>query len=468
MPASTTTEALADSPFVCECGEESRSACAGEPFYQSHEGKRYCVLHFPGREKSASFNEALKRKLGIFNFNFRGVWFPDKLSFGHFHFVASMEADFTRATFAAEVDFSSTTFSHEADFRYAEFRDKVFFSFAKFNGEADFRDATFAAEVDFSNANFGSFAYFTRVRFGADVTFQATLFSTRVFFTNTIFCARANFTFTSFGERAYFMKTTIKAKAYFTYTSFESYVLFSGSEDQHEFCENTSLDFQFARIERPERISFHTLTLRPHWFVNIDTRKLDFTNINWVWRDISIAREVERLKSKKISSPHRLLAVVYRHLAFNAEENHRYEEASRFRYMAMDARRLEKWRGFAPWLLSWWYWLASGYGERILRAFVVFVVLWLLCALLYTQVGFARWEPRRSNEREAATEQRDEVGEPLKLPRALTYSLGVMTLQKPEPRPATMAAQSFVILETILGPVQAALLALAIRRKFMR
>ena len=37
-----------------------------------------------------------------------------------------------------------------------------------------------------------------------------------------------------------------------------------------------------------------------------------------------------------------------------------------------------------------------------------------------------------------------------------------------EPRVATNAVQSLVLLETILGPVQAALLALAIRRKFMR
>ena len=52
--------------------------------------------------------------------------------------------------------------------------------------------------------------------------------------------------------------------------------------------------------------------------------------------------------------------------------------------------------------------------------------------------------------------------------RAFTYSAAVMTLQRPEPRPATTAAQRVVLLETILGPVQAALLALAIRRKFMR
>lgn len=43
-----------------------------------------------------------------------------------------------------------------------------------------------------------------------------------------------------------------------------------------------------------------------------------------------------------------------------------------------------------------------------------------------------------------------------------------MTLQKPEPRPETTEAQTLVALETVLGPLQAALLALAIRRKFTR
>jgi hypothetical protein len=62
----------------------------------------------------------------------------------------------------------------------------------------------------------------------------------------------------------------------------------------------------------------------------------------------------------------------------------------------------------------------------------------------------------------------DRVGQPLEVRRALTYSLAVMSLQKPEPKPLTGTAQTLVLLETILGPVQAAFLALAIRRKFMR
>jgi len=62
----------------------------------------------------------------------------------------------------------------------------------------------------------------------------------------------------------------------------------------------------------------------------------------------------------------------------------------------------------------------------------------------------------------------DRVGQPLEFSRALTYSLAVMSLQRPEPRPLTNWAHTPVTFETILGPVQAALLALAIRRKFMR
>jgi len=135
--------------------------------------------------------------------------------------------------------------------------------------------------------------------------------------------------------------------------------------------------------------------------------------------------------------------------------------------MAMDARRLES-GGVAPWRLSWWYWLASGYGERPFQALMVLFAIFLVFGLLYTRVGFARWEPKLATEADAVMAQKDVVGAPLKFSRALTYSVGVMTLQKPEPKPVTAAAQSVVLLETILGPVQGALLALAIRRKFMR
>jgi hypothetical protein len=354
----------APAAFVCDRAF-LESTCEGLPFYREHGGKRYCVLHYPGKDKSAAFAEALGRKVNAGDFDFRKVWFPDAANFNSLVFTTS--ADFESAIFSAGVDFS-----------YAAFDKKVNFSYT-----------TFSAGVNFSYAIFD---------------------------------------------------------------------------------DNSSLTFDFARIEKPDGFVFHTVTLRPHWFVNVDARKFEFINVDWNWRDTKqeIRSLKGSLKEEDDLSAHRLLAIACRNLAVNAEENHRYEEASKFRNMAMEARRLERWRGFAFWTLGWWYWLASGYGERVWRAFVVLIGVWLVAAALYTRVGFARWEPRVATQQEAAEARRDEAGAPLSWPRALTYSLGVMTLQKPEPRPATNAAQSLVMLETILGPVQAALLALAIRRKFMR
>jgi putative addiction module component (TIGR02574 family) len=57
MPDSRTSDP--ESAFVCDCNKWVRKACAGEPFYKELEDKRYCVLHFPGKEKRADFKRSL-------------------------------------------------------------------------------------------------------------------------------------------------------------------------------------------------------------------------------------------------------------------------------------------------------------------------------------------------------------------------------------------------------------------------
>ncbi|HJQ34095.1 MAG TPA: pentapeptide repeat-containing protein [Pyrinomonadaceae bacterium] len=367
------------------------------------------MLHYPGSEKSVAFSDVFKRKLDAEDFNFRGAWFPE------------------------EVIFRGLTVTKPADFAYATF-----------NGKTTFIDSQFKEETSFINATFGE----------------------RVSFTNTTFSAKVNFERAVFNEAAYFMLGKFNAEVDFFLTTFKDDVRFIGGNSNILFGDESSLSLRLARVERPDHFSFYLLKLRPHWFALVDARKFEFVNVEWNWRDIK--RGISSIDEPDALSAHGLLAIAYRNLAVNTEESHNYEEASKFRYMAMEARRLEKWRGFVPWRLSWWYWLASGYGERVWRAFVVLLSVWLVAAALYTRVGFVRWEPRVVSEQEAAAAKRDEVGQPLQGWRPLTYSLQVMTLQKPEPRPATDAAQAVVMLETILGPVQAALLALAIRRKFMR
>lgn len=450
MSSLSTHKSSANENFVCACKEWMRSACEREPFYKQYENQRYCVLHFPGKEKIIAFNEAFKRKREIKNFNFRGVWFPDELSFKNSRFEE--KADFSSAIFCEYVDFSDTIFEEEAKFLSSIFMARANFASVRFRAWADFRNCDFRERADFLHTTFSERANFNGVIFNGEADFGSAIFNAEVNFSGTIF----------------------RKQTFFGRATFEDYLRFSskndlgfaGSEHEQMFGETSSLDFQFIRTEKPDCISFHTLTLLPHWFVNVDMRKFDFTNVEWHG---SLNQEIENLKINKVSPPHRLLAIACRQLAVNAEENHRYEEASKFRYWSMDARRRERWRGFTLWRLSWWYWAASGYGERVLRAFLVLLGIWLIFALLYTQVGFTRWEPKLTTESDVAMAKRDETGAPLSpLSRSLAYSASVMTLQKPEPRPATFAAQTLFIIETILGPLQAALLALAIRRKFMR
>jgi uncharacterized protein YjbI with pentapeptide repeats len=465
MSSSPPTEAPATAAFVCDCTEWARPVCKGLPFYKKHEGKQYCVLHYPSKDKSVAFNEVLKRKLDAKDFDLRGVWFPDTVDFSNFIFTTP--AIFDHATFSASVKFYSAKFGAKAHFHLAMFSVEAIFDSAKFSAGADFGSARFSAVALFHGAMFSKEVKFTSTSFSS-ADFRYVTFSAEADFSHAKLSADADFSFATFSAEADFRFVKFNTPAHFRSATFKDYVRFAGSRENKVFGDNSLLNLHFARIEKPDRFSFHTLRLRPHWFVNVDARKFEFIAVNWNWRDINVKQEIKSLQSNEVFPAHRLLEIACRNLAVNAEENHRYERASRFRYIAMEARRLERWRGFAFWTLGWWYWLASGYGERIWRAFVVLIGIWLIAAALYTGVGFARWEPRVATEKEAAEARRDVVGEPLRLPRALTYSLGVMTLQKPEPRPATNAAQSLVMLETILGPVQAALLALAIRRKFMR
>jgi hypothetical protein len=254
---------------------------------------------------------------------------------------------------------------------------------------------------------------------------------------------------------------------------FHDEVSFSGTKT---FGNQSSLHFHSARIDKPDRVYFHTVTLRPHRFVNSDPSQFIFIDVTWEWEGGGIESEIESLTKNRVSSPHSLLAITCHQLADNAEANNRYEEASRFRYWAMDLARLTKWKGASFWKTDWLhmlYWAVSGYGERILRALGVLAVVWIVFVLLYTQVGFEQKPPKASNEGGSSATAasliiEDKIGLPLEFSRAITYSLAVMSLQKPEPKPLTGTAQTLVLLETILGPVQAALLALAIRRKFMR
>jgi len=498
MTSRTATD-LPQDAFLCDCKKNMGSACEEEPFYREHEGKRYCVLHYPGTDKSADFKQALKRKLDREDCNFCGVWFPEPVIFQHF----SQRADFRNATFNAEAYFNSASFNSTANFSGAGFAGKSVFVDAKFRADSNFSSTRFKGPVEFYKADFSAQVFFNKSAFSSGAYFESAEFSGTASFPETVFSDQASFSEATFNEAADFHEAKFGGEALFSEAKFNraadfqevkfgaeasfseakfneaanfhqarfgGEASFSGTEFNRgaDFREATfgdyarfappsagagrsdyepSMDFQNARIDKPERVSFQSMRLRPQWFVNVDARKFEFSNVDWDWKATSIYKEIKDLKLREVASPYRMLSIACRDLADNAEENHRYEEASSFRFWSMDARRIEKSRGFAFWRLDWWFWAASGYGERSIQALLILIGIWLVFAVLYMRVGFS------------------EAVKPLD---TFFYSLNVILLQKPDPKPVTAWAKALVVLETTMGPLQAALFALAVRRKFMR
>jgi uncharacterized protein YjbI with pentapeptide repeats len=508
MASSSISETAADSAFTCGCAEWMRSACTRELFYKEHDGKPYCVLHYPGIEKAEEFKRALERKLHDRDYDFRGVWFPTEVSFASVTFSAnayfssaqfSANADFSDARFNAITDFGDARFNADANFHNTQFNETVYFLKTHFSEDAFFFGAQFIADAYvgarynaaavFGYALFFAAAYFGGARITETAYFRGAQFYGTVIFSNVVFNATVNFLETKFltidstrgssrssENEATIAEDAVKEDAKTVQVSFAGAVFKDVvSFKENTFAESVFMSFDAAIFEKPERATFHSIPLRPHWFINVDSRKFTFINVSWGFLDKrnAISREIEGLeRSERIHLTH-LLEITFRQLAVNAEENNRYEEAANFRYMAMEVKRLQRWRKADLFRLSWWYWLLSGYGERVTRAFGALITIWLLFALIYWWGNTTWWQPKQSGKIVAAESSELEKQPisaiaPLTVPEALIYSAGVMTLQKPEPLPANKRAKAFVLFETILGPLQAALLALAIRRKFMR
>ena len=447
MPTSTSLDG-----FQCASGEEQRKACTRELRFADCEGKSYCVLHYPAKNKWLEFKKAIDRKINAEEFNFQGIWFPEKISFTQ--------------PFTKEVNFAGTVFSDDADFSYLDFRSKADFSQTTFQGTATFNDATFCDLANFVGAKFLKNANFKNTTFKKKANFGYSEFFMEANF-DTYFDSEADFIYVFFRGEAYFRYAILNGLMNFRSATFKDYLRFGGEP----FSEEAKFDLQLARIEKPERVAFYSLKLRPHWFVNVNARKFDFVDVEWNWEALSIEAEIAALQNRNVTSAHRLLAITFRNLAFNAQENEQFEDASRFRYLAWQLWRKNEPHDRLTSFLGWVYWAGSGYGERIGRACVVLIGMWLLFAILYaqgtqyTQVGFGTETAQTSS---AVSYKETPPPVSLSPMKSLIYSLNTMTLQRPEPKPITSTAKALVLIETIVGPIQTALLLLAIRRKFMR
>lgn len=382
---------------------------------------------------------------------------------------------FYSVNFESVADFSDSIFNSECDFSNSHFQVGHFW-----NKEADF--LKFTTQSSFSEAIFKDIVSFERAKFGrklVDEIYNSFFFS-GVTFENTVNFQEAEFwLFTNFSKAIFkgttdFRNTFIENSLNFEEAKFETFARFSAKDKNHKFWSEDALNFSNVEIEKPDRIFFQTVQLKPDSFINTDIRKFDFTDIRWKVKDFAgdwarfkdIAWWTNEARARR--SSYKSLEKVYRRFATFAEDNNDYQSASSFRYTAFDIQRITPWFGRLPITLLWWYKWTSGYGERWLwSAFVLLILILAIFPFIYTRTNFQICPKEKPiaislNEGTCKTEG-------LSFDEAIAQSLTTATLQNVDYRkPTSIGGEILIILEKILAPLQAALLALAIRRKFMR
>jgi uncharacterized protein YjbI with pentapeptide repeats len=388
------------------------------------------------------------------------------------------EAHFTGAFFA-QCSFRMACFGEVADFRHAVVRDAIDFSIADFN-ESNFSYGVFA------RPNFEGTFFLKSPKFNKTEFLHTALFSTTRFpgadFVEATFSGNADFSLARFEgsvsnyeierlRESNIIAVDATAKSERILISFDRVIFKEGLtfKSTDFFQDRCLLTFEDAVFEKPERVKFQAVSMPPHTFMNVDPRKFHFMDVRWGFIDRRKALDEALSAIKAQGGPYSLplLELAYRQLAVNAEENNRYGQAADLRYLAMEVARRMRWRRVDIFNLAFWYWILSGYGEKVRRAFLALVIIWLTFAVAYWSLRNPTWwQPKQAK----TTIEQPQVL-PLttfRLPEALIYSANIMALQKPEPLPAHWLTKLLVLAETIFGPLQAALLVLAIRRKFMR
>jgi hypothetical protein len=413
-----------------------------------------------------------------------------------------MRISFSKAKFSGQwTDFNEAQTSSTSSTSFDEAHFSGYgtqFRGAQFSGGASFQGAQFsAASTSFSEAQFGTTVAetalmkefnsqdLTRTDFnGAKFSGERTSFNGAKFRTaNTSFQgAEFSAAYTSFADEEFGYKgkeVAFSKEVNFRDVTFRERAAFLGSQWNPIFDSRAWAQFHGCRIEKPELLTFfNNVLLHPGWFVNVDVRKVDFTDVKWYGMpggpEGTLSEEINALEDRNVESPHTLLAQACRRLSANAEDNREYTLANGFHYWSMDAVRKGSWKYFKDlslkgllkketWhdigerfgLITTLYWLLNGYGVRAARAFLVLMGMWAIFTTFYILVDPSEFK---------------DFGQGIGyLWQTAVYSLLAMVRLNPEPTPGEPGLFQFLVgLEGILGPLQIALLALAVRRKVMR
>ncbi len=469
IPAPETQPSECDACVAYECQVSFPAEFQGKYFawnsYKQTDGA-LCILHYRDATKDAAkCAAAVERKIQAADFNFRGVLFC-----GDFQFPVQIDnANFSRARFTGKAIFSVATFSGAANFIGAKFSGEANFFTATFSGEARFSKAKFSDNANFSGATFSGKANFFRATFNGGAYFDGATFNGAADFLSATFSGPANLVRATFNAAAYFFSATFSAAADFRGATFKEMALFADlAKEKNKQGERTSdkvdLDFSGVAFDQPEKILFRNVNLSVASFLHADVRDVRFTtNVNWLpgLRDV---READ-----KEDYPH--VEVLCRQLRQNYEEGNNYPDAGLFYQGEMEMRRkqMPAWRRDL-FSLPALYHASSGYGQDPVRAFWMTVLLMLLFTLCHTWAGLKLESGVQGHFPNNISWAVKSVGEWFSnFMYGGLHTLQVLTFSRNRTfAPLNWKGELLIVLQTIILPLQIALFALAVRRKFQR
>lgn len=253
-----------------------------------------------------------------------------------------------------------------------------------------------------------------------------------------------------------------------------------------------TLYFNDVRTIDKATVSLHRAQLAQARFSGTNIERFNFSNVTWprIGKRACIFEEQELRAGKRFEKPAgeadladmaERVTENYRQLVLNYEAKRNYELAESFHFSEMEMLRLKAANGLPrrlgalrPYLNAYWlYRVVSGYGANYGRAALVLASLLLAFALAFMFNGLQFKDGRSFDYSIASSASHPATPSVQTLAAdygtALALTLSIATLQKERPlEPAGLSGAVLSSLLVLFIPAQAALLLLALRRKFRR
>lgn len=461
------------------CMAEKYSWCRSQSkpiIYKDEEGKEYCLFHAPQGKKGMTVPEFNSKILEEID---RALTYKSRCDFsgtifdGDIQFLTSNafpDITFNDAVFNGEAKFDDVVFAGEVLFTNTQFKGNATFWRTIFKGYTNFYSAQFMEGAYFGWANFENLTWFNEATFHKVAAFDNAKINGDLEFVWTVFKGRANFLRATFNEKIRFDGCTFHGQASFIQAEFNDKAFFTKRyfADTGTFVESGL----FLNVVITGKVRFEGINCRKLSFLDTDVKQIDF--INCEWEQVggrNVLYDEKNLVNKpdeELTSDFKKVEMLYRKLKQKYKEEHDEQEASNWHYGEKEMfRKSNKWRKYLPSLVTI-YWLTSGYGERPVRSLSVLLFFIFAASIISLYAGLSL--PPGLKEVYGIGRHDLQAGLTAKtaLP-SLMNTLKYVTFQRdPFFKPAGWFGEFVKLVAQVVVPIQAALLAFAVRNRFRR